>query len=69
MNKLLNIFVLVGILALVPFSNASATCGIGGKIWGKGGSFGKKAIVFTTDIFTFKGISTTFEVFGCGPGT
>ena len=64
-KKLLNIIVLGGILAFAPFSTSFAACGFGTKIWGENGSTGKKIIAFTTNVLTYKSISTTFEIFGC----
>jgi len=68
MNKILNTFVLGSTLVLAPFSASFAACGLGNEIWGDNGSFGKKALASTTNVLTYKGISTTFEIFGCGPG-
>ena len=67
MKKLLNIFLLGSILVLSPFSASFAACGLGNEIWGENGGFGKKAMASTTNVWTMKGISTTFEIFGCGP--
>lgn len=67
MKKCLNIFLLGGILVLAPFSASFAACGLGNEIWGENGGFGKQALASTTNVWTMKGISTTFEIFGCGP--
>jgi hypothetical protein len=57
--------VLGGFLALASASSALAACGVGTTIWnGKAGT-GGKVLAFTTNVWTFKGISTTFEFSGC----
>jgi hypothetical protein len=42
-----------------------AACGFGTKIWGNN-SLSAKILAFTTNVWTFKGISTTSEISGCG---
>jgi hypothetical protein len=42
-----------------------AACGIGTKIWGKN-TLSAKILAFTTNVWTFKAISTTSEILGCG---
>ena len=56
-------FVLV--LACTTADSAFAACGIGSKIWEGSGMPGARVVAFTTNWFTFKGISTTFEILGC----
>jgi hypothetical protein len=57
--------VLGGLLAFAHASSATAACGIGTKIWGNEG-LGRKIVAFTTNYLTFKAISTTSEIMGCG---
>jgi hypothetical protein len=57
--------VLGGFLALAPAGSALAACGVGTTIWGGKGGTGGKVLAFTTNLFTFYGISTTFEISGC----
>ena len=58
-------FVLALASALAWPNVAGAACGIGSTIWeGNNGTLPWLAAL-TTDIFTFKGISTTFEIAGC----
>lgn len=45
--------------------SALATCGVGTRLWQGNNSTGAKVVAFTTDFWTFKGISTTFEIAGC----
>jgi hypothetical protein len=53
------------VLALAPAGAAQAACGIGTTIWqGRQGAVPWLAAL-TTDFWTFKGISTTFEIAGC----
>jgi hypothetical protein len=52
-------------LALAPASLALAACGVGSTIWEGNTSTGAKVLAFTTNVWTFKGISTTFEIAGC----
>jgi len=60
-------FVLALALALAPTGTARAGCGVGTTIWeGYSGPI-PWLLALTTDFFTFKGISTTFEILGCTP--
>jgi hypothetical protein len=58
-------FVLALALALAPSGSARAACGIGSTIWEGSSGTVPWLLALTTDIFTFKGISTTFEIAGC----
>ena len=59
------ILVLALALTLAPAGVAQAACGVGTTIWeGRSGTIPWLAAL-TTDIWTMKGISTTFEIFGC----
>jgi hypothetical protein len=49
----------------VPAAQALAGCGVGTTIWEGRDTVPAKVLAFTTDVFTFKGISTTFEIGGC----
>ena len=66
MKGFVRCIVLVGILALAPAVTATAACGVGTSIWEGNESTGAKILAFTTNFWTFKGLSTTFEVSGCG---
>ncbi len=65
MKKLLNSFAVAGVLVLAPFNTSFAACGLGTEIWGENASTGGKVMAFTTNVWTLKSISTTFEIFGC----
>jgi hypothetical protein len=52
-------------LALAPAGFAHAACGVGTTIWGENAGTGGKILAFTTNIWTFKVISTTSEISGC----
>ena len=58
--------VLGAILALAPAGGAIAACGVGTTIWEGNEGTGAKILAFTTNFWTFKCLSTTFEVSGCG---
>jgi hypothetical protein len=58
-------FVLALAFALAPTSIARAACGIGSKIWEGSDGTVPWLLALTTDFWTFKGISTTFEILGC----
>jgi hypothetical protein len=58
-------FVLALAFGLAPTGIARAACGIGSTIWEGYDGTGPWLLALTTDIFTFKGISTTFEIAGC----
>ncbi|MBW2396376.1 MAG: DUF3015 family protein [Deltaproteobacteria bacterium] len=63
-----NIFrsaLLASCIALAPAGQALAACGVGTTLWEGSNSFGAKLAAFTTDFWTLKGISTTFEIAGC----
>ena len=65
MRTIVIFIVLGGFLALAPATSALAACGVGTTIWqGKAGT-GGKILAFTTNIWTFKVISTTSEISGC----
>jgi len=55
------------VLICTLITSAFAECGVGQKIWAGNDSTSARVMAFTTDVFTWKGISTTFEIFGCGP--
>jgi hypothetical protein len=57
--------VLGGLLALAPAGSALAACGAGTTIWEGKWGFTGKVLAFTTNVWTFKGISTTSEISGC----
>jgi hypothetical protein len=67
LKNLVRIVVLGGFLALAPAGTAVAACGFGTAIWEGNDGIGAKIIAFTTNFWTMKGISTTFELSGCGP--
>jgi hypothetical protein len=58
--------VLGGFLALAPAGSALAACGFGTALWEGNEGIGAKILAFTTNVWTFKGISTTSEISGCG---
>lgn len=64
MKTLGKIVACVVLLMLVPGA-ALAACGVGNKIWEGNDGTGAKILAFTTNFWTFKAISTTFEVLGC----
>jgi hypothetical protein len=43
-----------------------AACGIGTSIWEGNDGLGAKLLAFTTNFWTMKSLSTTFEISGCG---
>jgi hypothetical protein len=53
------------VLTCTTAGSALAACGIGSQLWEGNNSTGARVVAFTTDVFTFKGISTTFEIGGC----
>jgi len=65
MNGPIRIIACVSVLVLASAAPTFAECGVGNKIWGSNGGLGRKVVAFTTNVWTFKGISTTFEVAGC----
>ncbi len=66
MKNLVRIAALGGFLALAPAGTALAACGVGTTIWEGNESTGAKILAFTTNVFTYKSISTTSEISGCG---
>jgi hypothetical protein len=61
----IRLLLLAGSLALWPSAQALAACGVGTTIWEGNDSTGAKVLAFTTNVWTLKGISTTFEIAGC----
>jgi hypothetical protein len=53
------------VLALASAGAAQAACGVGTTIWQGRTGTGPWLAALTTDFWTFKGISTTFEIAGC----
>jgi hypothetical protein len=51
----------------MPTGSALAACGFGTALWEGNDGTGAKILAFTTNFWTMKGISTTFEISGCGP--
>ena len=66
MKNLTKVIVLAGFLSIAPASASFAACGFGTKLWGENAGIGGKILAFTTNVWTFKGISTTSEISGCG---
>lgn len=66
MKNLVRAVILGGAVALAPTGAAIAACGVGTTIWEGNESTGAKILAFTTNVWTFKGISTTSEISGCG---
>lgn len=67
MNGIRRNLAIVVCVTAVTASGALAECGIGSKIWaGRSGTLPWLAAL-TTNIWTFKAVSTTFEIMGCGP--
>ena len=66
MKNLVRVVVLGGFLALAPAGSALAACGFGTALWEGNEGIGAKILAFTTNVWTFKGISTTSEISGCG---
>ncbi len=66
MKTFVTAIVLGAILALAPAGSAIAACGVGTTIWEDNEGTGAKILAFTTNVWTFKGISTTSEISGCG---
>jgi hypothetical protein len=60
------IALLTGLVILASGSEASAkACGIGSQIWEGNNGLVARVLAFTTNFWTMKGISTTFEISGC----
>ncbi len=66
MKNFVRAVVLGGFVALAPTGAAIAACGFGTAIWEGNDGNGAKILAFTTNVWTFKGISTTSEISGCG---
>ncbi len=66
LKNLMGTIVLGGFLALAPAGTAIAACGFGTALWEGNEGVGAKILAFTTNYLTFKGISTTSEISGCG---
>jgi hypothetical protein len=66
LKNLQRIIALAVFLALAPASTAIAACGLGSTIWEGSEGVGAKILAFTTNYLTFKAISTTSEISGCG---
>ena len=58
-------FVLALAFAFAPTGIARAGCGVGTTIWEGSSGTVPWLLALTTDFWTFKGISTTFEIAGC----
>ena len=65
MNPRAKIAVLAGLVTLASGREASAACGIGSQIWEGNSGLAARVMAFTTNFWTMKGISTTFEISGC----
>ena len=52
-------------LAVPMSANAEQICGFGNRIWQGHDGLGAKALQCTTNFWTYKSISTTFEISGC----
>jgi len=66
LKNLTKVLVLAGFLAIAPASASFAACGFGTKLWDGNDGIAAKILAFTTNVWTFKGISTTSEISGCG---
>jgi hypothetical protein len=66
LKNLVKTIVLGSFLALAPAGTAIAACGFGTALWEGNDGTGAKILAFTTNVWTFKGISTTSEISGCG---
>ena len=65
MKTFLRSIVLGVTLAFAPTGAALAACGVGSTIWEGSDGTGAKIVAFTTDVWTFKALSTTFQSSGC----
>jgi hypothetical protein len=67
MKSIAKIVALGALLTLAPAMSASAQpiCGFGNRIWEGHDGIGAKALQCTTNFWTYKSISTTFEISGC----
>jgi len=66
LKNLTKVLVLAGFLAIAPASASFAACGFGTTLWEGNDGITAKILAFTTNFWTFKGISTTSEISGCG---
>jgi hypothetical protein len=66
LKNLVRVMVLGGFLALAPAGTALAACGFGTALWEGNDNIAAKIVAFTTNYLTFKSISTTSEISGCG---
>ncbi len=65
MNIVGRLIVLGGLLVFVHAGTAFGACGIGSQLWEGNNSTGAKLLASTTNFWTLKAVSTTFEVAGC----
>jgi len=65
MKTITKIIALGAFLAFVPSTTALAACGVGSTIWEGHEGMGAKILAFTTNFWTFKALSTTFEISDC----
>jgi len=65
MKTILKSVALGVVLTIAPVGFAHAACGIGTQIWEGNNGTGAKILASITNFWTFKAISTTFEVAGC----
>jgi hypothetical protein len=68
MKAISSSIILVSVLVLAPIGAAQATCGIGSSIWEGNNGPGAKLLASTTNFWTMKAISTTFNIAGCKEG-
>jgi hypothetical protein len=65
MKRLLTLVALFTGLTLAPAGATLAACGVGTTIWEGNDGVAATVLAFTTNVWTFKGLSTTFESSGC----
>jgi hypothetical protein len=65
MHRIVIVAIFASILTLGPLGASGEECGVGNRVVTDRSNLIRKAAAFTIDFFTFKGISTTFEVAGC----
>ncbi len=65
MKTPIRLFLFAIAFSLVPTSSALAACGVGTTIWEGRDGIVAKALASTTNFWTMKSISTTFEISGC----
>ena len=68
MKGISSLIILALVLVLAPVGSAQATCGIGSQIWEGDTSLGATVLASLTNFWTFKAISTTFNIAGCKEG-